>query len=136
MYTQISGFDIDKAWQLQDDRNPTPQWSFIFSKKYFEDSASEFSQSEDEEAVRGALVLHKDRKKIAKTKKTQGVGAGTVLAGAAKAGAVVKHKSNAPKKPSRKITQGEKGNRSGDESDEDIPDLAYASASTGSILSP
>lgn len=126
-FIQCSGFPIAKTWQLEQDQKLSPQWSYIFPAQYFEDSASEFSQSEDEENIRGAVVLHQDRKKISRAKKA-GFAAGVASSGP---GALVKTNGGKGRKQARKITQGERGDRSGEDDSDNPPGLAYVSASTG-----
>ncbi|KAG9049466.1 hypothetical protein FS837_010159, partial [Tulasnella sp. UAMH 9824] len=131
VYIEISGYDIDKTWQLTKDRNPTPKWHHIFPTLYFDDSASEFSDIE-EEANKAALVLHKDRKKIKTGKGGLGTGGDARKKEAAAVedhgGALVKKGkggNDGPKRPVRKITAGE----SGEDSDE-MPGLAKVSGSS------
>ncbi|KAG8909504.1 hypothetical protein FRC01_006899, partial [Tulasnella sp. 417] len=131
VYLEISGYDIDKTWQLTNDRNPTPKWHHIFPTLYYDDSGSEFSDIE-EEANKAALVLHKDRKKIRTGKGGLGTGGDSTRKGHAAVedhgGALVKRGKggkDGPKRPVRKITAGE----SGADSDE-MPGLARVSGSS------
>ncbi|KAG8939435.1 hypothetical protein FRC04_006582 [Tulasnella sp. 424] len=138
VYIEIGGYDIDKTWQLTNDRNPTPKWQHIFPTLYFDDSASKFSDIE-EEANKAALALHKDRKKIKTGERGLGRGGDPKKKGHAAVedhgGALVKKGkggNDGSKKPVRKITAGEKGDASGDDSDE-LPGLAFVSGSSGRL---
>ncbi|KAG8904489.1 hypothetical protein FRB99_001665 [Tulasnella sp. 403] len=112
----ISGYDVDKMWQLQDDRQSTPQWSFVFDAIYLDDGSSEFTDTDEEEKLKGALVLHKDRHKIPKNRGASGGGTGPL----------VKRKPNSENKKVKKITGGDKGN----DSDASVPGLARISDTT------
>ncbi|KAG8972936.1 hypothetical protein FRB90_010085, partial [Tulasnella sp. 427] len=134
-HIEISGYDIDKTWQLTNERNPTPKWHHIYPTLYYDDSGSEFSDIE-EEANKAALVLHKDRKRIKTGKGGFGTGASSLKKGPAAVedhgGALVRKGKGANdrnKKQLRQITAGEKGEGSGDESD-GPPGLAYVSGSS------
>ncbi|KAG8923059.1 hypothetical protein FRC02_011431 [Tulasnella sp. 418] len=63
-YIAASGFDIDKTWQLEEDRNPTPQWSYTFEgvDLYFDDDKSDFTDEDEDEKLKTAVVLHSSRK--------------------------------------------------------------------------
>ncbi|KAG9027852.1 hypothetical protein FRB95_007333 [Tulasnella sp. JGI-2019a] len=123
VYITISGLNVDATWQLQEERNRPPQWSFVFDKSYLpaDDEESDFSDVEDER-LKHALVLHKDRKNLKKGGKPGGTAGG----------ALTKHrKAGEPgggKKKARALTHGEVGIAS-DEDDPEMPDLVSLSGS-------
>lgn len=120
IYTEVTGFNVDRTWQLQEERNRPAQWSYVFDKAYIplddEDDRSDFSEDWEKQA----LVLHRDRKKLGKA---SGVG-----------GAVVKGKKGGAHggKKRKALTSGQEVGHDSDAEDSDMPELLSVSASSGS----